>query len=421
MTSAPQPKDITAILNYTEDNGKTPWLYDRPLTKRDQHKSKIFVPVEPVEVTIHDGRAREDLTVDEKSFQLVRQKTSLSPEDFYANPDHKIESTYYPEMEELLKQELGATKVIIFNHRVRNEVKSGSADVGGYAKGIHVDFAPSWAEHTFSSMLRWKCSGDEQELERLSKGRFALLNAWRNISHQPIQQDTLAVCDETTVIKPDDYIASDFYGKTGGGKQIRMASRNASQHRWYYYPQMTRDEVLLIKMYDSDTTQTARSCFHTAFTDPTAPHDAPARESIEIRALAFFPDHEPNTCPPLSRGSAGAPQESDITAREAANRIQSTVENLFLFPLIVQWMYRFAMRSGRGGAPAVIRMLVSDPGNRLGLIGASDAVKAEASALLLQDGKFAARADIMKQRLDQAIAGRRRQRPWLWWLSPYNW
>jgi hypothetical protein len=274
-------KDITAILNYTDDNGKTPWLYDRPLTKHDKHTAKFYVPIEPVAVTVHDGRARNDLTLDGSSFELVSQTTALAPEDFHTNPDNKIESTYYPEMEAFLEQHLGAAKVIFFNHQVRDEVKSGSGRcVGGYARGIHVDYAPSWAEERFCDLLQEKLADDEREIARLSNGRFVLLNAWRNISHQPIQQDTLAVCDEGSVIKPDDYIASDFYGKTSSGKQIRMASRNASKHRWYYYPQMTRDDVLLMKMYDSDTTKTARSCLHTAFTETTAPDDAPARDRL---------------------------------------------------------------------------------------------------------------------------------------------
>jgi hypothetical protein len=423
MASIASPtKDITAILNYTDDNGKTPWLYDRPLTKHDKHTTKFYVPIEPVAVTIHDGRARNDLTLDGSSFELVSQTTTLAPEDFYTNPDNKIENTYYPEMEAFLEQHLGAAKVMIFNHQVRNEVKSSSGgSVVGYARGIHVDYAPSWAEEHFCDLLQEKLADDEREIARLSKGRFVLLNAWRSISHQPIQQDTLAVCDEGSVIRPDDYIASDFYGKTSSGKQIRMASRNASKHRWYYYPQMTRDDVLLMKMYDSDTTKAARSCFHTAFTDPTAPDDAPARESIEIRAVAYFPDYEPNTCPPLSRGTKVVAQASDITASEAEARIRTTVENLFFFPLPVQWMYRYAMRSGRTGAPAVIQMLLADPGNRLGLERAHDSVKADATALLLKDDKFATRADMMKQRLEQAILERRRLSPWTWWLSPYNW
>jgi hypothetical protein len=123
----------------------------------------------------------------------------------------------------------------------------------------------------------------------------------------------------------------------------------------------------------------------------------------------------------LSRGTKVVAQTSDITASEAEARIRTTVENLFFFPLPVQWMYRYAMRSGRTGAPAVIQMLLADPGNRLGLERAHDSVKADATALLLKDDKFATRADMMKQRLEQAILERRRLSPWTWWLSPYSW
>ena len=47
------------------------------------------------------------------------------------------------------------------------------------------------------------------------------------------------------------------------------------------------DEALLIKCYDSLADGRARFAPHTAFTDPTAPVDAPPRESIEIRTLVF--------------------------------------------------------------------------------------------------------------------------------------
>ena len=61
-----------------------------------------------------------------------------------------------------------------------------------------------------------------------------------------------------------------------------------THQRWYYFPDMERDEVILIKGYDSETDGRARFAPHTAFDDPTSPPDAPARESIEIRTLAFF-------------------------------------------------------------------------------------------------------------------------------------
>ncbi len=51
---------------------------------------------------------------------------------------------------------------------------------------------------------------------------------------------------------------------------------------------MTRDEAILIKCYDSRKDGRARFSLHSAFADPTTPADAPPRESIEIRAFAFF-------------------------------------------------------------------------------------------------------------------------------------
>ena len=77
---------------------------------------------------------------------------------------------------------------------------------------------------------------------------------------------------------------------------------------------MKKDEVILFKQWDSDTTlkgllfvyclhsswllftynvclhfQTGRLCFHTAFQDPNAPDDIPPRQSIEARGICFFP------------------------------------------------------------------------------------------------------------------------------------
>lgn len=57
-------------------------------------------------------------------------------------------------------------------------------------------------------------------------------------------------------------------------------------HQWYYLSDQTPDEVMLIKCFDSDTDK-ARLAPHSAFLDTTSPADAPHRQSIEVRALAF--------------------------------------------------------------------------------------------------------------------------------------
>jgi hypothetical protein len=52
-------------------------------------------------------------------------------------------------------------------------------------------------------------------------------------------------------------------------------------------PAMKTGEVLLLKCYDWAAGGGARFAPHGPFLDPTAPRDAPLRESIELRAMMF--------------------------------------------------------------------------------------------------------------------------------------
>ena len=63
---------------------------------------------------------------------------------------------------------------------------------------------------------------------------------------------------------------------------------HSDDQRWYYFPRMATDEVILLKCFDSKTDGTARWTAHGSFDIPNAPADAPPRESIEIRTLYFF-------------------------------------------------------------------------------------------------------------------------------------
>ena len=58
------------------------------------------------------------------------------------------------------------------------------------------------------------------------------------------------------------------------------------KHRWWYFSNMTRDEVVLLKFHDSDRSRAMRVP-HTAFCDPTFANAKP-RHSIECRSFAFF-------------------------------------------------------------------------------------------------------------------------------------
>jgi len=118
----------------------------------------------------------------------------------------------------------------------------------------------------------------------LQTERFAIINVWRSISG-PVIQSPLTCCDASTLVDTD-YVASERRAKDRVG-ELELVSFSPD-HRWYYYPEMTMTEVLLIKTFD--TAQDGRACrsAHTAFDNPLAPLDAPPRESMESRMLIFY-------------------------------------------------------------------------------------------------------------------------------------
>ena len=62
-------------------------------------------------------------------------------------------------------------------------------------------------------------------------------------------------------------------------------------HRFFYAKGLDVDEALVFTCYHSRKGR-ARFTPHTAFVNPTTNPDAPERESVEIRAYAFW-EHDP--------------------------------------------------------------------------------------------------------------------------------
>ena len=194
--------------------------------------------------------------------------------------EEQITSVYYPECERVMQAATGAARVVVFDHIVRNAAMAAIKGSGIKipAKRLHNDYTAWSSPQRVRDLM-----GDEAEA--LLKNRFAIINLWRPI-RGPVLESPLALCDAQS-LEEENLIAGDlkYPDRTGETYSITY---NPNQ-RYYYFPKMQSDEVVLIRCFDSALKGAHRFSAHTGFDDPTSPADAPPRESLEVRTLVFFP------------------------------------------------------------------------------------------------------------------------------------
>lgn len=267
-------ESVKTRAQFTVNTGEAPVaLVSKPGAGMDQRTGTF----EDRDIVVHDGRPIADqLDLDRQGFELMRYETAVK--DFF--DDEEVRRVYYPEMEKLVKQATGASKVVVFDHTIRvgDEGKQAKYKVRLPVRNMHNDFTVRSAPQRVRDLL----PADEAEA-RLEK-RYGSINIWRPITG-PVETSPLAICEYGS-IEDGDLIAAErhYQGRIGG---VYNLSYNPDQH-WYYFPRMERDEVVLLKCYDSLTDGTARWTCHGSFEDPDTPKDAAPRESIEIRTLLFF-------------------------------------------------------------------------------------------------------------------------------------
>jgi hypothetical protein len=264
-----QAKPLTATLHYLKRGPEKPvrYVFDPPPGVPQWNGID-----DPHAIRIEDARGREvEFTLDRNGFQLAKAPTKVR--DFYAD-EAEVKRTYYPELEQLLRKELGATRVFIFDHTVRNAGRQGAREP---SRRVHND-------HTVTSAPRRVRDHLGPDADALLKGRFGIVNVWRPI-RGPVLDSPLALCDARTFTDAD-LIASDLVYPHVRGETSSVEFN--PRHRWYYFSEMQPDEAVLIRVHDSADDGRARLSFHTSFDNPLAP-DAPPRESIEARCLVFYP------------------------------------------------------------------------------------------------------------------------------------
>jgi len=274
-------RDTVADLTYIAPGQTNPRILSQAYTGG---KPVFEFETEQHRVTVADMRPHADrLTLDREGFALLTEPTRV--DDLY--DDAAVEGANHAEIEALLKRELGAERVVLFDATRRSDGGTGAANKDGartVASRIHVDYTAKSGPQRARDVL-----GDETVDRLLSQGkRIVQVNVWRPIAG-PVQRAPLALADATTVATRD-LVATDQVFPDRVGEIYHLAYHPAQ--RWYFAPEMTRDEVLLIKGWDSleeDRTgrPLARFTPHSAFDLPDDA-GAPPRESIEVRTYAVI-------------------------------------------------------------------------------------------------------------------------------------
>ena len=258
-------------------------------------------------------------TIDRSGFELVGQPVASADVDF--SDQQSIISRYYPDCVALVEAHTGA-RVFAFDHNIRSLAgkKSGQRVDGQKVHApvniVHGDYTltsgpqrlrdlalPPTGNDTLRGILpEGESLIDAARVDELlaSGTRFAIINVWRNIADTPVMSHPLALCDGQSV-QPDDLVVFEIHYRDRVGENY--FARHADAHRWYYYPQLTGDEALLIKQWDSasplalsdggsaDNSDPGAPCtfsFHSSFQPPDTPADAPDRRSIEVRCIVLY-------------------------------------------------------------------------------------------------------------------------------------
>lgn len=279
-------------------------------------KSATAKVLERKQVTVHNARSQcIDEGLSTTGFTLQQHTSQLTDWD----DEEQLRTVYLPEIESFVKVHTGAA-FAFSNSYVLRCAGSSSGAVGGANKKtqgglatVHNDYTQSYLDELVAAMrldpiaeteaaaverterrnmllsLAVKVRGAGVTVEDLrERYQVVVVNAWRHLGDDPraVESCPLAVCDNRTVAAEDLVVA------VNGGQENPFA-RHSPRHAWYWYPRMTRKEVLLFKTADSES-PLCRSTIHCAFyhsgEDSGAFSGAVGpRRSCEVRVVCLIP------------------------------------------------------------------------------------------------------------------------------------
>lgn len=179
---------------------------------------------------------------------------------------------YDRELQDLLKAQLGAKEVIIFDHTVRIDAPDAPRRP---ARNVHNDYSRTGAEERLVDLV-----GEARAAEFHQAG-YGFVNVWRPVE-RVITTSPLGFIRPSSV-KSDDWMDIGLVYPDRLGQILGVAAN--SHHEWFYQSAMTPDEIAVFNIYDNcGRPQLA----HSALDLPCDAKTTVPRKSIESRALVRY-------------------------------------------------------------------------------------------------------------------------------------
>jgi hypothetical protein len=267
------PPALYAELNYVAA------MHERPQFHAND-KSLDRVALDPRTVPIRDARsAREPPSLAREGLQLFACPTRVS--EF--RDAEELARVYPGEIREFMQELTGADAVVVtgppilrFGERSR---EAGTRDNSRAARLVHIDVS----ERSAADFVSSAAPSAARALRRTAQH-----NIWRTFSPPP-QDVPLAVCDARTVAQDDLVVADANFDR--GGIVVRsfeaLLLRHNPAHRWLFFADMLRSEILVFKRHDTDREE-PHHVPHSAFSDTRVSAQQTPRASVEMRTIAYW-------------------------------------------------------------------------------------------------------------------------------------
>jgi hypothetical protein len=216
-------------------------------------------------------------------FVLLEHRTGVENWD-------DVPALFAEEIEEIIRTRLFPDRRIEVQQRPTPMRRGRGTENPQYGQGVHSD-GPLTAELYAANVGAFAGPDVEQWwTERYSRddvAGFMSIDFWRTTNMAaPLRHMPLALCAPDSLDR-SDILPMDFIGIAPDGRETHHLSlRYNPSQRWYFYPEMTADEVLAFKLcefWKDQPDAPPQNCFHSAFVDPATPADAEERQSCEHR------------------------------------------------------------------------------------------------------------------------------------------